>query len=180
MLENGFVKIKLVGEDITRRRWLIRKLMDTVVIVKNIYLLLWNNKPQFWKQDYATSLLNNFGHTIKCLYDTKQEDTRRRIRFGIKFSPLFFSSLLPFTLFPVIAIDNSLLTQHFNQDYPFERITMLLSWYVMLPKINAFADILVKWKKLLAFCLKINENDVEISKQYSHWITSLFLEKNFS
>ena len=36
MLEKGFDKIKLVAEDITRRKWLIWKLKDTVVFVKNI------------------------------------------------------------------------------------------------------------------------------------------------
>ena len=72
-------------------------------------------------------------------------DTNQDVRtfLAVKFSQLIFSELFHFILFPVIAIENSLLTQKFNQDYPFHT-NILLSWYVKLPKINAFADILVK------------------------------------
>ena len=63
---------------------------------------------------------------------------------AVKFLQLVFSGLLPFNLFPVFAIENSLLTQQFNQDYLFHGTFILLSWYVVLPKTNAFEDILVK------------------------------------
>ena len=59
------------------------------------------------------------------------------VDLGVNISQLFFS----FNLFPVIAINDSLLTriihfEHFVQDYPFERIIILLSWEVMLPIIT--------------------------------------------
>ena len=73
-------------------------------------------------------------------------DTNQSVKtfLAVKISQLIFSELFHFILFPVIAIENSSLTQQFNQDYPFLRTNILLSWYVMLPKTNAFADILVK------------------------------------
>ena len=73
-------------------------------------------------------------------------DTNQDVRtfLAVKFSQLIFSELFHFIFFPVIAIENSLLAQQFNQDYPFHRTKIMLSWYVMLPKINEFADILVK------------------------------------
>ena len=90
------------------------------------------------------SLFSTILFTPQVVYMTSDTNQDVRTFLAVKFSQLIFSELFHFILFPVIAIENSVLTQQFNQDYSFHRTNILLSWFVMQPKTNAFEVILVK------------------------------------
>ena len=97
-----------------------------------------------FKNKVVLPLFSTILFTPLIVYMTSDTNQDVRTFFAVKFSQLIISDLFHFILFPVIAIENSLLTQQFNQDYPFHRTNILRSWYVKLPKSNEFADILVK------------------------------------
>ena len=73
--------------------------------------------------------------------DTNQDG---RTFLAVKFLQLFFSQLFHFNLFPVIALENSLLMQQFSPVLSISLDKYIAILYVMLPKTDAFADIPVK------------------------------------